>query len=569
MKHEWVIDRKNEIKMLARLYQNKKAAFREVVTNSIDQYEVLYENLRKSGMSDENLPKKIIDITMPDKEGNSQYSLLDFIRVIDYATGIENVEQFRKALESDKKDDDITAGEFGIGRASMLALTKNCEGTLIYITNNGDIEQIILINWKGFDEHIPVSSAKGELRRQGVSVTITDLDMDALPSVKSVINYLSGVFGLRILYDKNLIIRVNGETVPVNKEIAKEYGGLFRKKFKYAESDLVLIEGNVNHFTTGDGTLTLYKKFIRIGNNPKDIGLGYRIKGWINCDQFELTPDRDNVKEDEIYKIITTSMDEFCANAKFPRIERTDVEDASSSKKAKKMMESLSNLMNLLVSDLSFKDRLALPTISVQKEIEITNPFNHPEIAQSINKMRIQLEMMDNPSLSGSVAGEGNDIEGFVADGHEHPITTGSGLGIHTSHTVKSDGDAKSLSEPANPTIPKKDKDDVKKPEDKNKVNDEKIKSKQTVQRPGSFEFIKMSLGDSKPPIFVKDNRIVLNVTNTIFKICNKQPLAYVQLFSIAIAHLFKDYPEVDQNQRDIYIYQLMLHNMTHLGLVK
>jgi hypothetical protein len=560
MRHDWVVNRKNEIRRLAKLYQNKKAAFRELVTNSLDAYEKKDLMLLKKHGITSNF-KKEIQLLIPEQteEGRKicKFGCLDF------ATGIENMQEFARLFESSKEGEIETAGEFGIGRIACFGLTKEINGTLEYITNNGDVERNLTVDTGGFDDDDnPVSSNNGRLKRQGCCVYVKNVDMDMMPSPKEVAKYISGVFGLKILRDDRTQIYVNKELVTINKELET-----FKKIYMLSESPTIRIEGNIQNYQSGTGSLWLYKKNIRIGNTTKDLGLDYRIKGWINCDQFNLTPDRDNVMEDQVLEQIKAALENYLEKGNYRKIEK-DGEDQISPLKSKKLIDKMTGLLDSLFSNNSFKDRFAMPEIITQEEQEVeVDIWHNPEIVESLEKAK-QSAGIDEPAITGGSGGEkGKQTEGFKTDGHKHHITPGAGTGIHTNSTIESKGEISTISTPAVST--------TRTPLDSVfwQGNEQALKQKQKVMvdvsHPGGFEFVQIPYGDSRPPIFIKGSRIILNTSNRIFKACLQHELGMTTIYSLALAHLFKDYNEVDSDLRDNYVYDIMIHNLKVLGYLK
>ena len=266
---------------------------------------------------------------------------------VDYATGIEDLNQFTKLFESSKQGETLTAGEFGIGRISCFGVTVNIDGWLEYITNNGDVERVIIVDPTGLDEHDPVSCNNGRLKRRGCCVFVHKVNASLLPTQKELVKYLSGTFGLRIMRDPKLRLWVNDEQVGINKELET-----FKKIITIAEFDYngqkVTIEGNIQSYQSGTGSLWVYKKDIRIGNNMKDFGLDYRVKGWINCNSFELTSGRDDVIEDDLYNLIRKYIEQYLEKGNFKKIDK-DGDDQISPQKSRNLITKMSGYVRINV----------------------------------------------------------------------------------------------------------------------------------------------------------------------------------------------------------------------------
>ena len=135
--------------------------------------------------------------------------------------------------------------------------------------------------------------------------------------------------------NKILIPNWSKEPVTINKELET-----FRKVYTIYSSPTITIEGNIQNYNSGTGSLWAYKKNIRIGHTLKDLGLDYRIKGWINCDQFNLTPDRDNFMEDELLDQIRAGIEQYLEKGNYRKIEK-DGEDQISPLKSKRLIEKI------------------------------------------------------------------------------------------------------------------------------------------------------------------------------------------------------------------------------------
>jgi len=571
MRHDWVVNRKNEIRRLAKLYQNRKAAFRELVTNSADAYERKdLAALKKYGKIPDT--QKIIKLLIP--EQTSEGRKLAKFGCLDYATGIDNMQQFAKLFESSKEDEKESAGEFGIGRISCFGLTKDLNGTLEYISNNGDVERTLIVDTGGFDDDDnPVSCNNSRMKKQGCCVYVNNVDMDLLPEPKEIMKYVSGTFGLKILRDPRTKIFVNKEPVTINKELET-----FRKVYTIYSSPTITIEGNIQNYNSGTGSLWAYKKNIRIGHTLKDLGLDYRIKGWINCDQFNLTPDRDNFMEDELLDQIRAGIEQYLEKGNYRKIEK-DGEDQISPLKSKRLIEKMTGLLDSLFANNSFKDRFLMPEIITQEEQEIeVDMWHNPELLKSLEKAKKAAGIIEVPKkksalTGGSGAEDGKKVNGFRTDGHEHHIEPGDGGGIHTDATIKSKGDISTISTPYEIKSPSEMQNQNQFENTFYQGNEQALKQKQkvmvNVSNPGGFEFVQIPYGNNRPPIFVKESRIILNVSNSIFKVCLQAEIGMIIILSQAMAHMFKDYNEVDSEMRDSYINEITIYWLKILGYTK
>lgn len=561
MRHDWVVNKRNEIRRLARIYQNRKAAFRELVTNSCDAYERKDKVFLKKYGKLPDTPK-IVKLLIPEQTPEGR-KLAKF-GCLDYATGIENIKDFAKLFESNKMEEIESAGEFGIGRISCFGLTVDLNGTLEYITNNGDVERVLTVDPAGFDDDDPVSSNNGRLKRKGCCVYVNNVDMNMLPPPKEVAKYISGTFGLKILRDPRTQLYVNKELITINKELET-----FRKVHKIFESPDLLIEGNIQNYSSGTGSLWLYKKNIRIGTTTHDLDLDYRIKGWINCNQFNLTPDRDKVMEDSILELIKAEVEKYLKKGNYRKIEKDG--DEISPIKSKRLIDKMSGLLDSLLSNSMFKDRFAIPEIITQQEQEVeVDMWNNPELLESLERAKQTAGIVPISKSSAITGGNGGEkgplIEGFRTDGHDAKIEKGNGGGIHTDATIEKDGEISTISKPteSKPIKPA--------PKTETQIesvwhgNDQQLKQKQKVMMdipsPGGLEIVKLAYGDGRPPIFIKGTRIILNSSNTIFKAYAQNELGMHAIFSMALAHLFKDYNEVDAEIKDSYIYELMTYQL-------
>jgi len=564
MRHDWVVNRSNEIKRLAKLYQNKKAAFRELVTNSIDAYErkdILYAQKGQQCTSE-----KFIKVMMPEGTSGTKFGCVDF------ATGIEDLKQFSKLFESAKQGEALTAGEFGIGRIACFGLTINIEGYLEYITNNGDVERVLTVDTEGFDDDDPVSSNNGRLKKQGCCVFVHKVDMSLLPSTKDLVKYLSGVFGLRILRDPRLKILVNNEKIGINKELESFKKVVMIAEFYYDEQK-VTVEGNIQAYNSGTGSLWIYKKNIRIGNTVKDIGLDYHVKGWINCDSFELTGGRDDVIEDALYEMVKKGIQQFLEKGNFKKIEK-DKDDQISPIKSKHLITKMTGMLDSILSNNAFKERFNMPQIITQQEKEVeVDTWHDPGILESLEKAKQAAGIGTNKGYSltgGNGAQKGDKVEGFRADGHTKHIKPGDGGGIHTDARIENRGKIPTIS---TPTIPPSTKPGSPQESPYYTGNDQLLKQKQKIlvdtAKPGGFEFVELAYGDGRPPIFIKGNRVVLNTSNKIFKACIQHELGIISILSMAMAHMFKDYTEVDAEMKDGYIYEVMNFHLKNMGYWK
>lgn len=247
-----------------RVYHSPMEAFREVISNSID------EGSRK------------IHVRLSAEQ----------IIFTDYGSGIKDIKKFVIYGESVKiangKKDEII-GEKGLGKLSLLMLN---EDRVVFVTNNGELGMHIVMDEKQFNVHI--SDADRYLKHRGTRITV-DKPL-FVPTQLELVKYLSKIFGLWI--KKGIEIYVNDEKVEPFKHIDVEERKLFRN-----------VTGNIKEDLKGNGLIDLYIKHVYVTTIMVDPN--YLYSGWINSTKLTPTTSRDDVVKDEEYRKVMGNLKDF------------------------------------------------------------------------------------------------------------------------------------------------------------------------------------------------------------------------------------------------------------------
>lgn len=247
-----------------RVYHSPMEAFREVISNSIDE------------------GSEKIHVKLSAKQ----------LVFTDYGSGIRDIKKFVIYGESIKiaegKQDEII-GEKGLGKLSLLMLN---EDKVVFVTNNGELGMHITMDEKQFNVHI--STADHYLKHRGTQIIVDNPLF--VPTQAELVKYISKTFGLWI--KKGIEIIINDEKVEPFKHIDVEEHRLFRS-----------VTGNLKEDYKGNGLIDLYIKHVYVTTIMVDPN--YLYSGWINSNRLTPTTSRDDVVKDEEYKKVLGRLKEY------------------------------------------------------------------------------------------------------------------------------------------------------------------------------------------------------------------------------------------------------------------
>ncbi|MDQ6667532.1 MAG: hypothetical protein M3Y53_04800, partial [Thermoproteota archaeon] len=268
--------------LATKLYRNPIAAYREAVSNALDAM-IPYE-------SEEKPRVEIYTNIVPDGD----------IIIEDWGTGIENYEGFttisqgekvvRDQVSSYEKINEKIIGHKGMGKLSFLALSSECR--VEFYSNSEKVGMHILMT----DDMGPAGFSTRYMNSQlalphhGLKVVIKNAKKPVVSDTR-LIEYLSQIFAIRIARGAKVL--VNGQQVckPVNFD---------SNQYPLFELDGgTQISGNLKHVEKPKiNNIVVFVKKVRVVE--KDFG--YKVEGWINCDQLELESSRDGILEgNDIY----------------------------------------------------------------------------------------------------------------------------------------------------------------------------------------------------------------------------------------------------------------------------
>jgi hypothetical protein len=248
--------------------------------------------------------------------------LTKVLRCTDYATGIENLQEFKEFFTKDapcKKvggkvstiDNPVSGitGVFHIGKASFLKMSTKTEGGIVtFYSNNGDRGDIITmkiqdgkIGWSEGFRYPPENAhmAKPEI---GLTVKVEDV-VEELAKPTKIYNLVSKWFG--ILIKRGLKIAIRDDTIPgppgpSNTKFVEPPKELDTKN-EQSSNDTILSNGKHLSYCLKANlkpkyeNIDIYKDHIWI----KSIHVEYCVEGWINCDSFQLNGSRDGFQTGE------------------------------------------------------------------------------------------------------------------------------------------------------------------------------------------------------------------------------------------------------------------------------
>jgi hypothetical protein len=270
------------------VYKNPIVVYREAVSNALDAMDP-YRELEKPCM-------KIYTNHGPDGD----------IVIEDWGTGIENYGEFltiaegekrvRGELSSYEKVSDRIIGQKGMGKMSFLSMSSI--NKVEFFSNNEKLGLHIILTDDPNDVKIEFMNSQLALPHHGLKVIIKKAKK-IIPEGR-VIEYLSKVFALRIARGAKIYVNANQVKKP---ELFDSNQGI---EPVFELNGGTKIYGNLKHVEKPKtDNIDIFVKKIFVSSK----GFGYKVEGWINCDQLELTTSRDEVYEgNEVYTDFMTKL---------------------------------------------------------------------------------------------------------------------------------------------------------------------------------------------------------------------------------------------------------------------
>ena len=421
-------------------------ALRELVQNSLDQYEIKYpKGHPKAGQPKFDDKQKIIIFEI-DK-------LHRTLTGTDYATGIEpgKLSDFKrvgskKLSGSDGKTvgDEVSSytrtntdivGHKHVGKLSLAAASDS--GLVEFRSNNGvemkgegGVELTLRLPLDDTNEEVPpwntmrYAKPTDALPHIGLQVKIIDVRNELL-NVTNDMNELSEWLGIRLARDKaHVTFRVVDtgekfkleppEDLRTDGEV-KNHPELLCSNGKYITCRII----EVSPKSPKAGKLGVYVKYYKVTTIP----IGYNVTGWVNFDYLETTTGRSALKKDEKvfgdqirYKEFENRIVAYCETEGF---EKTDVAKSDKLKSEKDLAE----LFNLGMTQFAqLYEDIAVPLVGKRNDKGKKGDLQDSEQKQKEDK---NWEKLENQKIEkqppGIDNGNGSGVQVIPIGGGKKP----------------------------------------------------------------------------------------------------------------------------------------------------
>jgi Histidine kinase-, DNA gyrase B-, and HSP90-like ATPase len=270
------------------VYKNPIVVYREAVSNALDAMDPYREQ--------EKPRVKIYTNQMPDGD----------IVIEDWGTGIENYEEFLTIAEGEKrvrgevssyeKVSNRIIGQKGMGKMSFLSMSS--VNRIEFFSNNEKLGFHIILTDDPNDVKIEPMNSQLALPHHGLKVVIKRAKK-IIPEGR-VIEYLSKVFALRIARGAKIFVNDKQVNKPEPFEPDQGRDPLFELN---GGTKIYGVLKHVDKPKTDNIDIFVKKIFVC------SKGFGYKVEGWLNCDQLEPITSRDEVYEgNEVYADFMTKL---------------------------------------------------------------------------------------------------------------------------------------------------------------------------------------------------------------------------------------------------------------------
>lgn len=308
------------------VYSNPKVAIREVLTNIYDQF------LHEAAANSMHFNEAYVEIN----------PIAKTIRIYDYATGIENVEEFKiigsnrggkvvgSRISTVKNPDEDVIGQFHIGKAAFPSLSNREIGRVVKFESNNGKEGIRLammirkieggddfeIGWdKQYSSRFPKELAHLARKEKeiGLSIEIEDVKKEFL-KIETVKEIIAKQFGL--------LIRIKGFKIFI-RDVTKTTTDQFEQILASQEletkgASILQVSEDSSHVLThrfvpsekpAFENIDLYIKWIYITS----FRLPYKVKGWYNDNKTRLIANREKPRIDDIFDAAKDKLTSYIA----------------------------------------------------------------------------------------------------------------------------------------------------------------------------------------------------------------------------------------------------------------